>query len=270
MPSPMTSPSGVTRDELLGHVDREVGHAVDAGVGDQLERVRAAHEQVVHVVRLVEEHGGLPPGLLLAPPVGELRGDHRVDVGAELGVAQQARPVSPVWSRSSCRFFAVMCIRSRRVSLLRPVARADEPAAAVAARDRDGSRLRAQSRVDARPGDVAPHTAGCRAAPGHIGRARLRQMSRRRGGPVIDDPPSPKDRAPAGGRESCRAPERGPRRVAPVTLAVPACGVRVRSGPVRPRVRGRAGADPERRSRHLRHAGDKIGDRIVGNPGHIG
>ena len=81
-------------DELLGHVHREVGHAVDAGVGDQLDRVRAAHEQVEHVVGLVEEHGGLLPGLLLPPPVGELRGDHRVDVGAELGVAQQADGVA--------------------------------------------------------------------------------------------------------------------------------------------------------------------------------
>src|SRR5690606_30494786 len=32
------------RDELLGHVDLEVRHAVDSGVGDQLERVRAGDE----------------------------------------------------------------------------------------------------------------------------------------------------------------------------------------------------------------------------------
>ena len=64
------------------------------GVGDQLDRVRSAHEQVEHVVRLVEEHGGLLPRLLLPPPVGELRGDHRVDVGAELGVAQQSDGVA--------------------------------------------------------------------------------------------------------------------------------------------------------------------------------
>ena len=94
MPSPMTLPAGVTGTNCLAMFDREVGHAVDAGVGDQLDRVRAAHEQVEHVVGLVEEHGGLLPGLLLPPPVGELRGDHRVDVGAELGVAQQADGVA--------------------------------------------------------------------------------------------------------------------------------------------------------------------------------
>jgi hypothetical protein len=80
---------GGDRDELIGYVDREVRHAVDAQVGDQLERVRPGDPRVVHVVRLVEEHRGLPPRLLLAPPVRELRGHHGVDVGAELGVAQQ-------------------------------------------------------------------------------------------------------------------------------------------------------------------------------------
>src|SRR5215467_4492747 len=40
-------------------------------------------------MRLVVEHRGLPPRDHLAAPVGELSGDDGVDVGAELGVAQQ-------------------------------------------------------------------------------------------------------------------------------------------------------------------------------------
>ena len=38
---------------LLGPVHREVGHAVDGGVRDQLQGVGALDEEVVHVVRLV-------------------------------------------------------------------------------------------------------------------------------------------------------------------------------------------------------------------------
>ena len=82
-------PRGGRGHELLGHVDGEVGHAVDARVGDEPGRVRPAQEQVHHVMRLVEQDGGLTPGPLLPAPVAELVGDHRVDVGADLRVTQQ-------------------------------------------------------------------------------------------------------------------------------------------------------------------------------------
>ncbi len=75
--------------ELLGHVHREVGHAVDPDALDQLQRIRALEVEVHHVVRLVEQHRRLPPRLLLAPPVRELVGHDRVDVGAGLRVAQE-------------------------------------------------------------------------------------------------------------------------------------------------------------------------------------
>ena len=54
----------------------------------QLQRVGSRHEEVHHVVRLVEEHGGLAPRLLLATPVRELGRHDGVDVGSELRVAQ--------------------------------------------------------------------------------------------------------------------------------------------------------------------------------------
>jgi hypothetical protein len=85
---------GRARHELLGHVHREVGDAVDRRLLDQLDGPRAAHEEVDHVVGLVVEDGGLPPGPLLTAPVRELRRDHRVDVRAELGVAKQLHGVA--------------------------------------------------------------------------------------------------------------------------------------------------------------------------------
>ena len=80
---------GRARDEVLGLVDGEALEAVDGQPGEQLERVRALHREVGHVVRLVVEHAGLLPGRLLVPPVRELGRDPRVDVRAGLRVAQQ-------------------------------------------------------------------------------------------------------------------------------------------------------------------------------------
>ena len=77
------------RDELLGGVHRELRGGVDAGVSDQLQRVRTGDKDVVHVVRLVVENRGLPPRDDLAPEVRELGRDDRVDVRAKLGIAQQ-------------------------------------------------------------------------------------------------------------------------------------------------------------------------------------
>jgi hypothetical protein len=77
------------RDVLLRHPHRVVRGAVDRRRGDQVDRAGAAQHQVHHVVRLVVEHDGLAPGALLAAPVRELGRDDRVDVGADLRVAQQ-------------------------------------------------------------------------------------------------------------------------------------------------------------------------------------
>ena len=74
--------------ELFGTPGAEVGEAVDADVAEQLERVGPLQEQLWHVVRLVEQHGGLAPGVLFVAPVGELR-RHRARAG----------PVAVVWGR---------------------------------------------------------------------------------------------------------------------------------------------------------------------------
>ena len=68
-------PLVVARDELLGPARPEVGEAVDAQPGQQLERVGPFQKQLRHVVRLVEQHGALAPGMLLVAPVGEFRGN---------------------------------------------------------------------------------------------------------------------------------------------------------------------------------------------------
>jgi hypothetical protein len=86
-------PVGCRRHVLLRLVHGEAGHRVDRCIAEQLERIPTAHIQVHHVVRLVEEHGAVLPRPLLAAPVAEFRRDHRVDVGAELRVAQHLHGV---------------------------------------------------------------------------------------------------------------------------------------------------------------------------------
>src|SRR5690625_4879697 len=79
---------------LLGAVDREVGNRVDRGVGDELQGVLTADEQVVHVVGLVVQHRGVAPCGLFVAPVVEFRGHDRVDVGTDLGVTQELNGVT--------------------------------------------------------------------------------------------------------------------------------------------------------------------------------
>jgi hypothetical protein len=55
---------------------------------EQLQRVGALHVLLDHVVRLVEEHRALLPRRLLVAPVGELGRHDRVDVRADLRIAQ--------------------------------------------------------------------------------------------------------------------------------------------------------------------------------------
>ncbi len=93
----------VTRDELLGSVDRELRKAIDGKAGEQFERVRSLDEQIHHVVGLVEQHAGLPPGFLFVAPIGEFRRDDGIDVGADLRIVQHRH-----WIAGSLqRFFQV-------------------------------------------------------------------------------------------------------------------------------------------------------------------
>ncbi len=77
------------RHELLGLVDREVLEAVDRQVLEQREGVGSAHVELDHVVALVEQHRGLGPGALLVAPVRILGRHARIDVRADLLVAQE-------------------------------------------------------------------------------------------------------------------------------------------------------------------------------------
>jgi hypothetical protein len=82
------------RHHLLRPVDREVREAVDRGVRAELEGVRAPDRQFGHVVRLVEQHGAVSPGALLVAPVREFARHDRVDVCADLRVAQHANGIA--------------------------------------------------------------------------------------------------------------------------------------------------------------------------------
>ena len=50
--------------------------------------------QLGHVVRLVEQHGGLAPGALLVAPVGEFGRHDRINVGANPRIAQHLHRIA--------------------------------------------------------------------------------------------------------------------------------------------------------------------------------
>ena len=112
----MTWPAGVVGTNCFAMSTGKFGDAVDPRVRDQLERVGAAQEEVDHVVRLVEQHRGLAPGALLPAPVPELVGDDRIDVRADLRVAQQfdrgsSRRESPAGFVVPCLLLVLVCCR---------------------------------------------------------------------------------------------------------------------------------------------------------------
>ena len=82
------------RNVLLGAVNREVGKAVDGGVGDELDGVRPLDIDVHHVMALIEQYGAVAPCMLFAAPVVEFGSYDRIYVGADLGVAQQINRVA--------------------------------------------------------------------------------------------------------------------------------------------------------------------------------
>ena len=75
--------------ELLRLVDAEVLEGVDAGRLEEPDHVRALDGQVGHVVRLVEQRGGVAPRMLLVAPVRELGGDRGIDVRADLRIPHE-------------------------------------------------------------------------------------------------------------------------------------------------------------------------------------
>src|SRR5690606_39144366 len=75
--------------EVLRHVGLEVGETVDAHVAEKLFRIRTFDRDFVHVVGLVEQHGGVAPCHLFGTPVGKFRCYYRVYVDTGLVVAQQ-------------------------------------------------------------------------------------------------------------------------------------------------------------------------------------
>jgi hypothetical protein len=98
---------------LLGLVDLELGHGVDRRVGDQLDGIGTLQEHVVHVVGLIVEHRGVTPGLLFLDPVGEVRRDHRVDVGTDLRVAQQVHRIGGIQQLLKVLCFVAHVLASR-------------------------------------------------------------------------------------------------------------------------------------------------------------
>ena len=72
----------------VGAVQVEVPEGIDAVIGEEFLGLRTLDDQFVHVMGLVEEHRGFAPRALLVAPVGEFRGDDRIDIHADLAVPQ--------------------------------------------------------------------------------------------------------------------------------------------------------------------------------------
>ena len=79
--------------ELFGSIDRKICESVGGEIGEHFERVGTFYVYVGHVVRLVKENGRLPPGALLVAPIGVFGRHHRIDVRADLRMAQQGHGV---------------------------------------------------------------------------------------------------------------------------------------------------------------------------------
>jgi hypothetical protein len=79
------------RHKLLRSIHREIREAIDAEVGEKLQRIRPLQSKFSHVIRLIEEHTRLLPSPLLVAPVGEFGRDTGVNVGADLLVVQEMR-----------------------------------------------------------------------------------------------------------------------------------------------------------------------------------
>jgi hypothetical protein len=70
------------RRELLRLADFKTLEAVVGEIGEELDRVRSFDPQVVHVIRLIEEHRTFLPGDLLVAPVRVFRRHARINIRA--------------------------------------------------------------------------------------------------------------------------------------------------------------------------------------------
>jgi hypothetical protein len=82
-------PAVAARRKLLGAVHRKIREAVRRKGRKHLERIGALDVDIRHVVGLVKENRGLAPSALLVAPIRIFGRDYRIDVRADLRIAQQ-------------------------------------------------------------------------------------------------------------------------------------------------------------------------------------
>ncbi len=80
--------------ELLRFVDRKALKTVHSEIGQELDRARPFHQQIRHVIGLIEEDTRLLPGTLFIAPIGVFRGNAGIDVRTDLLVSQELSDVS--------------------------------------------------------------------------------------------------------------------------------------------------------------------------------
>src|SRR5262249_12756573 len=95
---------------LLRAIDGERREAVGRRVREELQRVRSFDEHLGHVVGLVEQYAAVTPRTLLFAPVGVLRGDDRIDIRADLRVAEHRDGVA----RRAQRIFQALLAHDSR------------------------------------------------------------------------------------------------------------------------------------------------------------
>ena len=85
---------GADRHEVLGPVRPEALEAVDRQPLQEPLGIRPLDDHLVHVVRLVEQHRRVAPGLLLVAPVAELGRDDRIDIHPDPRIPQHPHGVA--------------------------------------------------------------------------------------------------------------------------------------------------------------------------------
>ena len=120
------------RYEMLGPTGVEIAETVDPDESQERLGVRAFNDQLIHVMRLIEQHRTIAPRALFIAPVGKFRSNDRVHIHPNGRIAQHLHRIGML--RHNCtkagHFFVSVPV------ILRPPMPAPAPAwrASVAVR----------------------------------------------------------------------------------------------------------------------------------------
>ena len=73
---------------MLGTVEIEIAKSIDAYVGKKSLCIWPLDNQLIHMVRLIKQNRRLAPSGLFIAPIGIFWRNHRIDIHADLRIAQ--------------------------------------------------------------------------------------------------------------------------------------------------------------------------------------